>query len=589
MGLSAIKKRYGYIYRWLYGYRGVMLNVLISSVLVTFLGMNWPLVYRYIVNKVFYDGSIHELWFILVVYAMLFVSEKALQFIWKLSEAVIASDYTYKVQKILYKKYYTIKMSEKEKYSAGEILDILNNDVKQIYTFLIDEGIFAITSFIRLIMAMIYIFLINKAASVFILSMVVINFYLSKYLRNRLMKYYEKYKINLEQFNSFLIDILTGLKEIKLFSSALYIKEKFISKTMNLCGLQKEQLIEQTYREIASDILSSCAEGILYVAAAFSIINGNMLLGDFISLMIYYEWAKIFFAIFTQLFSGASKSNVSIDRINKLMNAQDENDEGKDVINGDIIYNNICFQYDNRNKVLNNFNLEVKKGSTIAIVGDSGAGKSTLVNLLLKLYEPTSGSIYIDGKNIHSISARKIRQIVGVVSQNARLFEGSIRQNLLMGKEDATDDELWTALSIAKAKEFVSELPQNLDTEINSVDNLSTGQIQRIILARIVLKNPDIVILDEATSNIDIKTEKELLVDVASIFSNKTVIIIAYRAASLEIAEKIFYLRDGKIQSSGTHEELLLCCSRYRNLVYVSERCWHNGENKNIKTIKALY
>ena len=320
MGLSAIKKRYGYIYRWLYGYRGVMLNVLISSVLVTFLGMNWPLVYRYIVNKVFYDGSIHELWFILVVYAMLFVSEKALQFIWKLSEAVIASDYTYKVQKILYKKYYTIKMSEKEKYSAGEILDILNNDVKQIYTFLIDEGIFAITSFIRLIMAMIYIFLINKAASVFILSMVVINFYLSKYLRNRLMKYYEKYKINLEQFNSFLIDILTGLKEIKLFSSALDIKEKFISKTMNLCGLQKEQLIEQTYREIASDILSSCAEGILYVAAAFSIINGNMLLGDFISLMIYYEWAKIFFAIFTQLFSGASKSNVSVDRINKFLN-----------------------------------------------------------------------------------------------------------------------------------------------------------------------------------------------------------------------------------------------------------------------------
>lgn len=194
------KNCYIFIYKQLKGYRGTVLNILISSILVTFLGMNWPLVYRYIINSVFYNGSLSELKFIFLVYILLFFSEKTLQYIWKLSEAVIASDFVFKLRKMLYQKIFTLNMSDKERYSSGEILDIINNDVQQVYTFLVDEGVFAITCFVRLIMAMIYIYYINKYASFFILFLTIINYLISKYLRDRFMIYFREYKKRLENY-----------------------------------------------------------------------------------------------------------------------------------------------------------------------------------------------------------------------------------------------------------------------------------------------------------------------------------------------------------------------------------------------------
>jgi len=562
------KEKYKYLKQWLVGYRGVVANILISSILVTFLGMNWPLIYRYIINKVFYDGSINELGFILLVYILLFLSEKFLQYIWKLSEAVMASEFLYKIRREIYRKYYSITFRAKEKYSAGELIDIINNDVQQIYTFLIDEGVFAITCFIRLLMAITYIFFIDHVAAFFILGLVIVNYILSNYLKKRFIKYYNQYKQNLEKFNVFLLDIMTGLGEIKILNAANFIKEKYTKQLAGICGLQQKQYIEDCNKEVSNEILNVLAEIVLYIVAAYSVANGRILLGDFVSLMIYYEWAKIFFGAFTQLFSGASRSAISIQRINQFMDTEEEDLIGEEAEAGDIEFRNVTFGYNKRTAILKNVNLKIKKGSTIAIAGPSGSGKSTLISLLLKFYPNENGDILLNQKSINQISCSSIRSKIGIVSQNARLFEGTIRYNLLIAKPDATEAELWQALKYANAYEFVEKLPNHLDSYINITDNLSTGQIQRIVLARVILKDPDIIILDEATSNIDIKTEKKFFADTRKIFKDKTLIIVAYRVDSLQNSDIIYFLKNGEIIARGNHNELSNNCKDYKELIY---------------------
>ncbi len=331
------KKRFLFLSTCLKGYKGTLLNVLISSVLVTFLGMNWPLVYRFIINRVFYEGSFAELGFIFVLYLSLFLAEKFLQYIWKLSEAMLSSYFLYDLRKKIYGKVFSLKKAEKEKYGSGVLLDIINNDVQQIYSFVVDEGVFAITCFIRLIMAIVYMYFINSLAAYFIVALVIINYFLSKVLKKCFMRYYAKYKKGLEEYNDHVLDILAGLKEIKFLSAGPYIEQKIVQRAKVLYGLQEKQMMEEVKRENSNLVLNTISEIILYIVAAISVISGQMLLGDFVSLMIYYGWAKIFFGVFAQLFTGASKSFVSLDRIVQVFECESEALGGEKVDYGDII------------------------------------------------------------------------------------------------------------------------------------------------------------------------------------------------------------------------------------------------------------
>lgn len=566
------KERFFAIWGILKGYRGTLLNAFISSILVTFLGMNWPMVYRYIINKVFYEAEMEQLKFIFVIYITLFVAEKLLQYIWKLSEGILASDFIYDLEKKIYKKMYLMKLSEKEKYSSGEILDILNNDTQQLYRFLVDEGVFAVTCFVRLILALSYTFFISRVAAVYVFALVLINYAISKKLKRRVMKYFSQYKNKLEEYNHLVIDILTGLREIKLFNAGNSFRNKFKKKTLELFNLYESELNEETNKDNINIIANSISELVLYIIAAFVIFYKKIMLGDFISLMIYYEWIKIFFGVFMQLFTNASKSFMSLDRIIDFFKCEEENCEGDRFINGDISFENVSFAYKNR-FVIKEVNLKIEQGKIVALAGVSGSGKTTLIKLLLKFYCVKEGNISIGGKNIFNISATEIREKIGIVNQNSRLFECSIRENLLLGKRDASESEMWSALKVAQALEFVERLPEKLDTEISSMENLSTGQIQRIILARVLLKNPEILIFDEATSNLDESTEEEFLKEIKENVKGKTIIIIAYRKASLSLAEFVYFIKDGEICDSGTNEELILRCEEYRNLSMTGEYC----------------
>ena len=244
-----------------------------------------------------------------------------------------------------------------------------------------------------------------------------------------------------------------------------------------------------------------------------------------------------------------------------------ENAVYKATFNDKIEIKNINFRYEDEN-VLKNFSVEVPKGKTIALVGQSGSGKSTIANLLTRFYDVQDGNITIDNTDIKDINLQSLRDLIGLVTQDSILFNDTIKNNILLGKENATDDEIVAALKIANAYEFVKDLPNGINTNIGDAGGkLSGGQKQRLSIARAVLKNPPIMILDEATSALDTESEKLVQIALENMMQNRTSIVIAHRLSTIQKADKIIVMKKGEIVEQGTHTELLALNGTYSNLV----------------------
>jgi len=239
----------------------------------------------------------------------------------------------------------------------------------------------------------------------------------------------------------------------------------------------------------------------------------------------------------------------------------------KNTFDSNVIISNINFKYKDDN-VLKDFSLEVIKGQTVALVGQSGSGKSTIANLLTRFYDVNEGTIQIDGTDIKKLDIHCLRGLIGLVTQDSILFNDTIKANIALGKENATDEEIIEALKIANAFEFVNELPNGIHTNIGDSGNkLSGGQKQRLSIARAVLKNPPIMILDEATSALDTESEKFVQIALENMMQNRTSIVIAHRLSTIQKANKIVVMQKGRIVEQGTHEELIALNGTYNKLV----------------------
>ncbi|MFO7701992.1 MAG: ABC transporter ATP-binding protein, partial [Psychroflexus maritimus] len=374
-------------------------------------------------------------------------------------------------------------------------------------------------------------------------------------------------------FLSILEETLGGLKIIKGFNAERKFNERFQASTKQYYNFSNKLLNRQNLASPTSEFLG------IGVIAILLWYGGQMVLDEkSLDAALFIVYMSLSYQILTpaKAISKASysvkKGNAAADRILQILETENEIEDAPDAINktsfdARIEVDNISFAYEEE-WVLKNFSLQVEKGKTLALVGQSGSGKSTIANLLTRFYDIQKGEIKIDGQNIKKITQASLRQLMGLVTQDSILFNDTIRENLLIGKQDASEEELLEALKIANAYEFVMSLPKGIDTNIgDSGGKLSGGQKQRISIARAVLKNPPIMILDEATSALDTESEKLVQKALENMMKNRTSVVIAHRLSTIQSADQIVVMHQGEMVEKGTHDELMLKNGTYRKLV----------------------
>ena len=382
-------------------------------------------------------------------------------------------------------------------------------------------------------------------------------------------------KVQKEQgyFLSIVDETLSGLKVIKGFNGEQNFSAKFQSSTTRFYKFSNTLLNKQNLAGPTSEFLG------ITVIAVLLWYGGNMVLNEkSLDASLFLVYMGLAYNILTPAKAiskasyGVKRGNAAAERVMEILNTESPlkdrpNAQIKTNFENEITINNINFKYEDQ-LVLKNFSMRVSKGKTIALVGQSGSGKSTIANLVTRFYDVNDGSINIDGTDIRDLTKHSLRGLMGLVTQDSILFNDTIKNNILLGKEDATDEAVIAALKIANAWEFVKDLPEGMDTNIGDSGNkLSGGQKQRLSIARAVIKNPPIMVLDEATSALDTESERLVQDALENMMKNRTSIVIAHRLSTIQNADEIIVMQKGEIVEQGKHQELLDQQGVYSKLV----------------------
>ena len=448
-----------------------------------------------------------------------------------------------------------------ENKSSGRLMAILNDDVNQLETFL-DNGANRLVQTATTVLVIGGTFLyISPLVAVFAFIPIPIIIFGSLRFTNRIAERYTKIRNDIENLNANLSNSITGILTVKSFN-----REKKESERITLSS---NEVKSANYHAIR---LSAAFIPIIRIAILFGF-TATLLIGGFLALDGEIKVATYSVMLFiTQrllwpltelgvIFDSYQKSMASFRRIINLKNTTTTINNGNKKLtsfNKKIEISNLNFEYVKNFPVLNDISIDINKGQTTAIVGSTGSGKSTLIKLILRLYDSTSGEIKFDGKNIRDLELDSLRNKIGLVSQDIFLFEGTVFENIAYGNLDAKDEEVWEAAKLSESDKFINLLPNKENTIVGERgQKLSGGQRQRISIARAILKNPEILILDEATSAVDNETEAAIQRSINTLKEGRTVIAIAHRLSTIRNAEIIYVLEEGKVVESGNHESLL--------------------------------
>jgi len=477
------------------------------------------------------------------------------------------------LRKQMYSHIVNLPLKFYSKRQKGDIMARILGDVNEMQNsfFIILELI--VREPLTIVFSLIFMFTFSWELTLFVLLFIPI----AGLLISRIGKSLKAQSLDAQQESGRLIstveESLTGLKIVKSYNAEETFNTKFNGSANRLLKLSNTIGLKNNLAGPLSEVLGIITIAVLLWYGGKLVLIDKVIEGtDFIAFM------GLSYAILTPA-KAISKASYRVkngmaaaDRVFEILHHENEMPDLLNAINvndfnNEIVINNISFKYED-DLVLKDFSIEVPKGKTIALVGQSGSGKSTIANLLTRFYDVNNGSINIDGNNIKNISKKSLRNLIGLVTQDSILFNDTIKNNLLIGKEDATETQIIDALKIANAWEFVKDLPKGIETNVGDAgNNFSGGQKQRLSIARAVLKNPPIMVLDEATSALDTESERLVQVALENMMKNRTSIVIAHRLSTIRNADEIIVMHKGEIAERGTHTELIMKNGIYKKLV----------------------
>lgn len=473
----------------------------------------------------------------------------------------------------LYGKVVRLPSSYYSKTTKGDVIAKMTTDVNEISNSFLNILEMIIKEPLTILFTLIMMFYISTKLTLFVFIFIPISGFIISKVGKSLKKKSMLVQEEQGKILSTLEESVSGLKVIKSFTAEALFNEKFRQINQRLFDSSNIVSNRQNLASPLSELLGIIVIGVLLVYGGYLVfVDKNMEAGFFLGyILLAYNILTPAKDISKASYS-LKRGNASAERIVELLETDlvivDKPDAiEKNTFDSNITIENINFRYENEN-VLKNFSLTVPKGQTIALVGQSGSGKSTIANLLTRFYDVQEGAIKIDGIDIRDYKLKSLRGMLGLVTQDSILFNDTIRNNVSLGKPDASEEEIIGALKIANAYEFVKDLPEGIHTNIGDSGNkLSGGQKQRLSIARAVLKNPPIMILDEATSALDTESEKLVQQALENMMQNRTSVVIAHRLSTVQKADKIVVMLKGQIVEQGTHDELLAKDGTYKKLV----------------------
>ena len=487
---------------------------------------------------------------------------------------VVAQKTSFKLRKDLFAALSRLPLKYFDSHSSGDIMSRLTNDVDNISNTLSQSVTQLFSGIINIIGTLAAMLLLSPLLTLISLIAIPVMLLITRAIAKISRRFYREQQKNLGELNGYIEEMVSGQKVIKLFSREEANKADF-------AGINNRLRISGTNAEVIAGVMGpfmNMINNITYlivaVAGGYLVINsvtGAITVGVVFSFLLYMKNFARPISEIANLFNTIQSALAGAERVFQVMDEQPEQDApgAKDVtdIEGNIEIQDVTFSYIPGKPVLKHATITAKKGEQVAIVGPTGAGKTTIISLLTRFYDKDSGQILIDGKPIESITRNSLRRTVGMVLQDTYLFSESVRENIRYGRLDATDEEVERAARMANAHSFIIHLPQGYDTVLaDNAGNISQGQRQLIAIARAILADPCLLILDEATSSIDTRTELKIQDAMLKLMEGRTSFIIAHRLSTIRNADKILVINAGEVVEQGTHDELLAKNGFYANL-----------------------
>ena len=496
----------------------------------------------------------------------------ALNYLQEYISAILGEQVAQSLRVKLSKKFTKLPMNFFDTNQVGDILSKLTTDIEKIAEVIGTSFTRFVYSFLIIILVIFMLFNINAKLTLIVLAILLISVVVTYYVSNLTQKIFSRDVTSLSELSSITEEALTGNLVIQSYN-----KQKDIVDTLDK-SIEKEysaaKTLEFTVFSIYPSIrfITQIAFVISAVISAVLVINGHLTLGLAQAFLQYVTQISDPVTTAAYIINSVQNALVSVERIYDILELPEEVDLTEDThlldnTKGQIVFENVSFGYTKDKLLMKNVNFTAKAEQMVAIVGPTGAGKTTLINLLMRFYDVNGGRILFDGIDISKVSRKELRANFGMVLQDTWLFKGTIAENIAYGKPDATREEIIEAAKLAKCDSFIRKLPQGYDTIITSENGMvSQGEQQLLTIARTILPNPKVMILDEATSSIDTKTEKDIQAVISELMKGRTSFVIAHRLSTIRNADLILVMKDGDIVEQGNHDELLKINGIYANL-----------------------
>ncbi|WP_312143553.1 ABC transporter ATP-binding protein [Lysinibacillus capsici] len=472
----------------------------------------------------------------------------------------------------LFQKLQTLTLRFFDQRALGDLMSRVTNDIDNLNTALAQSVTQIVSSILTVIGVSIAMFTLSWQLAIVTLIIIPLIVFTTKQIIKRSSKNYAARQRDLGKLNGYIEEMITGAEVLTLFGKEQQTIDTFHQQNENLRNSAQRAEITSGLLGPINNFMNNLGLAVVIGTGAFLAVKSIVTVGIIAAFVTY---TRQFFRPLNQLSNLLNTFQSAIAGAERVFEILDEPSEVADKPNaiktaslkGDVVFKQVSFSYEPNKPVLKNIDFHAKAGETFALVGPTGSGKTTIINLLTRFYDVDQGEILIDGHNIEHYQMATIRQRVGVVLQDTYLFSGTIRENIRFGKLDATDEEVVEAAKIANAHHFIKYLPAQYDTPVQAGGaNLSQGQRQLIAIARAILENADILILDEATSSVDTQTEVDIQKGLQHLMQGRTSFVIAHRLKTIENADQILVIQQGEIIEQGNHQELMEQQGMYRQL-----------------------